>query len=64
MNNVFSYSRSTQIREALVSGSIGRPQRFTERDCDVEMLEPEDIAGDDVQKQYICQMARLCQIRK
>ncbi|RAL03109.1 ALDH-like protein [Aspergillus ibericus CBS 121593] len=35
---------SLRIRDALVSGSIGRPQHFSVNDCVVEMLEPGDHA--------------------
>lgn len=54
-----------QIRDTLVSSSIGRPQHFSIYDCDVEMLTPQDLesefqCGSEVM--YSCQMARLCSI--
>ncbi|KAH7127993.1 fungal-specific transcription factor domain-containing protein [Dactylonectria estremocensis] len=56
-----------RIRDTLTSGSIGRPQHFGNRDCDVEMLEPSDILDFDSddeseRKYYACQMARLSTI--
>ncbi|KAH6605266.1 hypothetical protein Trco_006973 [Trichoderma cornu-damae] len=52
-----------RVRDTLTSGSIGRPQHTAHRDCDVEMLEPNDIADENLQggeeAMYACQMARL-----
>ncbi|KAH8700747.1 fungal-specific transcription factor domain-containing protein [Talaromyces proteolyticus] len=55
---------SLRVRDVLTSGSIGRPQHFSERDCDVEMLELEDIYDiyteeDSEQAHYAHQIARL-----
>ncbi|KAJ4859687.1 fungal specific transcription factor domain-containing protein [Trichoderma breve] len=52
-----------RIRDTLTSGSIGRPQHIAHRDCDVEMLEPGDMANENLlgaeEAIYACQMARL-----
>ncbi|KND87157.1 Cutinase transcription factor 1 alpha [Tolypocladium ophioglossoides CBS 100239] len=53
-----------RVRDTLTSGSIGRPQHISDRDCDVEMLEPGDMLGEDwstecEKKHYACQMAQL-----
>lgn len=57
-----------RIRDTLTSGSIGRPQHIAHRDCDVEMLEPDDMANEDFlgaeEAIYACQMARLSIICK
>jgi hypothetical protein len=34
---------SIRVRDALVSGSIGRPQHISDSDCDVELLLPTDV---------------------
>ncbi|OOF94208.1 hypothetical protein ASPCADRAFT_131769 [Aspergillus carbonarius ITEM 5010] len=56
-----------RIRDALVSGSIGRPQHFSVNDCDVEMLDPQDLEDCDFlpgseEEHYSSQMARLSTI--
>lgn len=57
-----------RIRDTLTSGSIGRPQHIAHRDCDVEMLEPDDMANENLlgaeEAIYACQMARLSIICK
>ncbi|KAF2226143.1 hypothetical protein BDZ85DRAFT_272687 [Elsinoe ampelina] len=58
---------SIRIREALVSGSIGRPQHVSESDCDLELLDEKDFPTamtslQQVHTVYACRMARLSQI--
>ncbi|KAH8820229.1 fungal-specific transcription factor domain-containing protein [Xylogone sp. PMI_703] len=58
---------SLRVRDALTSGSIGRPQHFSVNNCDVEVLEPDDIKEDHPEASseeiyYACQMARLSTI--
>ncbi|PYI01552.1 hypothetical protein BO78DRAFT_378858 [Aspergillus sclerotiicarbonarius CBS 121057] len=58
---------SLRIRDALVSGSIGRPQHFSVNDCDVEMLDPQDLEDCEFltgseEEHYSSQMARLSTI--
>ncbi|BCS28599.1 Zn(II)2Cys6 transcription factor [Aspergillus puulaauensis] len=54
-----------RIRDVLVSSSIGRPQHFSVRDCDVELLSPHDLEDEfqsEPEMHYACQMARLSTI--
>ncbi|KAG8631350.1 hypothetical protein KVT40_000490 [Elsinoe batatas] len=58
---------SIRIREALVSGSIGRPPHVSESDCDLELLDEKDFptamtSWQQVCTDYACRMARLSQI--
>lgn len=57
-----------RIRDTLTSGSIGRPLHIADRDCDVEMLEPDDMSNEgplgNKETIYACQMARLSIICK
>jgi hypothetical protein len=58
---------SIRVRDALVSGSIGRPQHMSDSDCDVEMLSTDDVLEvmngyNEEQVAYSCQMAKLSTI--
>lgn len=58
---------SIRERDAMVSGSIGRPMHMSEYDCDVELLTPGDVhevMGNHTEEQilYSSQMAHLCTI--
>lgn len=56
-----------QTREALVSGSIGRPQHCSDEACDIAPLEMSDFVDlttltKQVDAAYACSMARLSRI--
>ncbi|KAM0257739.1 hypothetical protein ACHAQJ_004190 [Trichoderma viride] len=57
-----------RIRDTIASGSTGRPQHISHRDCDVEPLEPSDMDDDGhlgaEEAIYACQMASLTIICK
>jgi hypothetical protein len=57
-----------RIRDTIASGSTGRPQHISHRDCDVELLEPSDMDEENhlgaEEAIYASQMARLTIICK
>ncbi|KAF2792173.1 hypothetical protein K505DRAFT_279309 [Melanomma pulvis-pyrius CBS 109.77] len=58
---------SIRVRDALVSGSIGRPQHMSDCDCDVEILSIDDVLEvmkgyNQEQIAYSCQMAEMSTI--
>ena len=60
----YSSINGIQVRDVLVSGAIGRPAHISDNDCDVEMLDVQDMQDEvegtcDDAAHYAVEVAKL-----